>query len=226
MTKIISDKDKEIILREYWNKLKNKVKLLYFNTKKSNCQYCNVIKQLYIELSEMSNLLEFDEVIFEDNQELANKYNIISAPAVVIKGVNKGLIKFYGIPSGMEFPSFIDTIVKISRGETELSNKIIEDINNIIKDMVNIKVFITPTCPYCPKMVSTVFQFAIVSNYIDAEAWESVEFPDESKKYGVMAVPKIIINDELSFEGLVSPEHLLHYIYHALYGTEPEENKL
>ena len=116
----------------------------------------------------------------------------------------------------MEFPSFIDIIVKVSRGETEFSEDLIKELKTIVDDKVNIKVFVTPTCPYCPKMVSTAFQFAIVSDKIEAEAWEAVEFPTESKAYEVMAVPKTIINETLNFEGMVTPEYFLHYIMHAL----------
>ena len=36
---------------------------------------------------------------------------------------------------------------------------------------------------------------------------EATEFPEMSQKYGVMAVPKIVINDKIKFEGAV-PEHV------------------
>ncbi len=220
MTQLIPEKDKEIIKSEYWSKLTNRVRLIYFDTRREDCQYCSTIRNLYRELTDMSDLLDLDIVYFEDNPELAKKYEVSAAPTVVLKGANKGLLKFYGLPAGSEFPNFIDIIVKVSNGATDLNREIINKIHKIIRDKVKIKVFITPTCPYCPRMVSLVFQFAIVSEYVDAEAWEAVEFPEESRRYDVKAVPKTIINEDLSFEGLVSPEYLLHYIYHALYGAE------
>ncbi len=219
---LLSDEDKKIIMNDYWSRLQDTVKLIYINKKDtSDCQYCDIIKQLYNELANMSEKITLEEYYYEElDPKILNKYKIKTAPVVVIKGRNKGLIKFYGIPSGMEFPSFIETIVKASKGETDLPQDIIKEISKIDKD-VNIKVFVTPTCPYCPKMVSTSFMFAMLNENIEAEAWESIEFPDIAKDYGVHAVPKVVINDEVSWEGMVPPDYLLHNIFHAI-GHEHE----
>jgi glutaredoxin-like protein len=216
MTTLISDEDKKVILESYWSNLEEPVNLIYFTSSDPSCQYCSTIEQLLKELTELSDKLTLEVHVFEKEKELAEKYNVTNAPVIIIKGKNHGDIKFYGIPSGMEFPSFIDIVVKASKGETELGDELVKELMNIVDDKVNIKVFVTPTCPYCPKMVSTAFQFAILNNNIEAEAWEAVEFPTESKAYEVMAVPKTVINDTLKFEGLISPEYFLHYIMHAL----------
>ncbi len=217
---ILSEEDMKIVMEEYWSRLSNEVKLIYINSMDGDCQYCDLIKQLYTELSQMTDKIVLEEYYFEDDPKgLMEKYKIRAAPVVILQGVNKGMIKFYGIPSGMEFPSFIETIVKVSRGEIDLPGDIVKEVKKIDK-YVNIKVFITPTCPYCPKMVSTSFMFAILNENIDAEAWESIEFPEISQEYGVAAVPKTVINDTVSWEGLVPPEYLLHNIQHTL---NPEE---
>ncbi len=214
---VLSDEDKKIIMNDYWARLEDNVKLIYINKKdSSNCQYCSLIKQLYTELASMSDKISLEEYIYEDlDEDFKNKYRIRAAPVVVIEGRNKGLIKFYGIPSGMEFPSFIETIVKASKGETDLPDNIVEEVKKIDKE-VNIKVFVTPTCPYCPKMVSTSYMFAMINENIEAEAWESIEFPEIARDYSVQAVPKVVINDEVSWEGMAPPDYLLHNIYHAL----------
>jgi glutaredoxin-like protein len=214
--KLLSDEDKKIIIEEYWNRLQEPVKLIFINSKNENCQYCDTIKQLYSEISEITDKIVLEEFYYEDlPEEFIKRYNIIKAPVVLLAGKNKGIIKFYGIPSGMEFPSFIETIVKISTGDIDLPKNIVDELKEIDGD-INIKVFITPSCPYCPKMVSTSFMFAMVSENIDAEAWESIEFPDVAQKYQVSAVPKVVVNDKISWEGLVPPEYLLKHIKEAL----------
>ena len=47
---------------------------------------------------------------------------------------------------------------------------------------------------------------AVASDRVRATAIEATEFPDLSRAYRVMAVPKIVINDRVQFEGAV-PEH-------------------
>lgn len=213
--RLISDNDIKIIKDNYWSRLTNAVKLVYIN-KRGECQYCKTISQLYKEISGITDKISLEELYIEDlPKDFIEEYNIIEAPVVIIKGRNKGLIKFYGIPSGMEFPSFIESIVKISNGEVDLPDEVISKVKSI--DMkVNIKIFVTPSCPYCPKMVSTGFMFSILNENIEVEAFESIEFPDIAEKYDVHAVPKIVINDKVSWEGMVPPDYFLENILQAL----------
>jgi len=213
--RLLKDDDRKILIEEYWNRLVDPVELIYINTRDSYCQYCSIIKQLYTELSELTDKIIFKEHYFEDQDYIKAKYNVNYAPSTVLKGKNKGLIKFYGIPAGQEFPSFIETLVILSNGSHGLSKDLVDNIQRIRKP-VNIKVFVTPSCPYCPKMVFTSFQFAFINEYIEAEAWEAMEFSTVAEKYDVMAVPKVVINDKVEWEGLVPPEYLLQRIIHAL----------
>ena len=41
---------------------------------------------------------------------------------------------------------------------------------------------------------------------------EAVEFNDLANKYEVMGVPKVVINDSVSFEGSVSEERFVDYL--------------
>jgi alkyl hydroperoxide reductase subunit AhpF len=50
---------------------------------------------------------------------------------------------------------------------------------------------------------------AVASDRVRATAIEATEFPDLSRAYRVMAVPKVVINDQVQFEGaLPEPEFL------------------
>jgi len=50
---------------------------------------------------------------------------------------------------------------------------------------------------------------AVASDLVRATAIEATEFPDLSRAYRVMAVPKIVINERVQFEGaLPEPEFL------------------
>ncbi len=50
---------------------------------------------------------------------------------------------------------------------------------------------------------------AVASEHVRSIAIEATEFPDLSRAYQVMAVPKVVINDRVQFEGaLPEPEFL------------------
>ena len=216
MSKLLKDEDRKVITEKYWSKLLDHVSLVYFNSRSKDCEYCEILNDLYMELVETSDMLSLKVYYIEEEEEIASKYRVKKAPAVVLVGRNEGLIKFYGAPAGMEFPSFLETIVLASRGEAKISDSLKRKIiNEVVKD-INIKVFVTPACPYCPQMASVACQFAIISSHFDVEVWEALEFPEEVRKYDVMAVPKVIINDIVSFEGLVSPNDLFRRVKDVL----------
>ena len=47
---------------------------------------------------------------------------------------------------------------------------------------------------------------AVASTRVTAQCIEATQFPELSQRYRVMAVPKIVINDRVEFEGAL-PEH-------------------
>ena len=62
---------------------------------------------------------------------------------------------------------------------------------------------------------------AIASDRVRAECIEANEFPDTSQRYHVMAVPKVVINDRVEFEGAYpEPEFLKAVLQAALDGKE------
>ena len=57
---------------------------------------------------------------------------------------------------------------------------------------------------------------AVASDRITATAIEATEFPDLSRAYRVMAVPKIVINDRVQFEGAVPEQDFLGAVLQAV----------
>ena len=210
---LLEDDVIRLMREEYFSRLAEPIKIIFFGCEN---EYCHIVEQLYSEISELS-----DKIIVLKKDEMLDGF----VPAVILKSLNKGEIKFRGIPSGTEFPVFIETIVRISNGETGFTKRFEERVKKIDKH-TDIKIFVTPSCPYCPKMVSTSYMFAMLNENIEAEAWEVTEFTDIKDRYEVLAAPKIVINDEVYFEGLVSPNKFLQNIRIALYPDEMEGAKL
>ena len=138
-------------------------------------------------------------------------------PAILIDNANdiKGNVRYYGIPSGYEFVSFIEDIFMRSLGKTNLAPNTKDEIKKIDKP-VHIQVYVTPTCPHCPRAVLVAHQFAIENSNIISDMVEAIEFEELSNKYQVMAVPKIIINDKVMFEGAYPENMFLDKVKEAL----------
>lgn len=59
---------------------------------------------------------------------------------------------------------------------------------------------------------------AVASEQVRADCIEATEFPDLSQRYGVMAVPKIVINDRVEFEGALPERDFLSAVLRAVNG--------
>lgn len=60
---------------------------------------------------------------------------------------------------------------------------------------------------------------AIASDKVRAIAIEATEFPELSRAYQVMAVPKIVMNDRVQFEGALPEAQFLEAVVRAASGN-------
>jgi alkyl hydroperoxide reductase subunit AhpF len=63
---------------------------------------------------------------------------------------------------------------------------------------------------------------AIASPRVTAECIEANEFPELSRRYQVMAVPKVVINDTVQFEGAIPERDFLGAVLKAVAGQAAE----
>ena len=61
---------------------------------------------------------------------------------------------------------------------------------------------------------------AIASSRVTAECIEANEFPELSRRYQVMAVPKVVINESVQFEGALPEHDFLGAVLQAVDGHE------
>lgn len=128
-------------------------------------------------------------------------------PAVVVlrEGEDVG-IRYYGTPWGYELTSIVGAAVEAGKAEPSLSPESLEALASLERDLA-VDVFVTPTCPHCPRAVLLAYRAALASPRVTAAAIESTEFPALADRYGVLAVPRVVVNEEPLFEGAV-PEQV------------------
>ena len=106
------------------------------------------------------------------------------------------------------------TSLTVGTGKLPLSEAGKETLAQLTKS-VSIQVFVTPSCPYCPRAVHAAHMLALASDKITAAMVMAPEFPHLANRYGVMAVPKVIINEKISFEGALPEEDFLNFVIQA-----------
>jgi len=196
-TKLLNSEVIEQVM-EVFQGISEPVKILYFG-KGSECEYCSDTVQLVSEVVDLSEKLSLEIYDIDEHAGLAKQYKVDKTPGLVIVGLDGDQIldygiRFAGIPSGHEFSSLINTILLVSGRDSGLSDETRQALIRIDQP-VQILVFVTPTCPYCPRAVVLAHQFAIESPMIEAEMVEAMEFPELSERFRVSGVPQTTINN-------------------------------
>jgi alkyl hydroperoxide reductase subunit AhpF len=110
---------------------------------KEPCHTCAQTRELLEEIAQLSEKLSLSTHELPAAREEAFKYGVKRIPAIILKGSEKGHVRFFGIPSGYEFAAFIDDLIDTSRGETSLSDETREFLASLTQN-IDIKVFTTP----------------------------------------------------------------------------------
>jgi len=219
MSGILDDKTKEILNAEFSTALKKPVTILIFTGISANPEYESSAKNIIDEIVSLPSasggkLNAQKKSILSPGNEIS-RYGISSVgrtPAIVLQdseSKDTGII-FHGVPGGHEFRTFIDAIKMVSSGDSGLkaeSRQVVASLKS--EPPIEIKVFVTLTCPYCPAAVKLAEQFAYESKgKITARIIDASEFSDAASKYSIFSVPTVIINEKDSSTGVPTEEEI------------------
>jgi glutaredoxin-like protein len=140
---IIQPKDVERLTAEFGARLVNPVQLVMV-TQETECQFCRETRQIVEELAVISDKITATVLDFVADKARIEPYGIDKIPAIAVLGAKDYGVRFYGIPSGYEFSSLIQTVIAVSRGESSVSDATRQALSTLTKDL-RIQVFATPT---------------------------------------------------------------------------------
>jgi glutaredoxin-like protein len=210
---VLNDIQKEQIKKQF-EKLTGDVELIVFS-QENECLFCKDTRELVLELGTLSPKIKTKVYDFVKNGDEDIKYNIKRIPAIAIVGNKDYGIRYYGVPAGYEFPVIVEDIIDVSRGATSLPDSIKKRLSEI-KKPVHLQIFVSPTCPFCPRAARMAHQLAIESEFIRSDVIEMIEFPYLVQKYRIMSVPHIVINEDTAFTGAQPIEVFIEQINMAL----------
>lgn len=130
-------------LQKEFEELARKVKLVVF-TQEFECAHCRENTSLAQEVASLSDKLDIEVHDFVLDKEAVERYGVDKIPAIAVEGEKDYGVRFYGVPAGYEFSSFIEAIKSVSAGESGLAAKTQEALAGL-KDPLHLQVFVTPT---------------------------------------------------------------------------------
>ncbi|OIO05180.1 MAG: hypothetical protein AUJ51_00335 [Elusimicrobia bacterium CG1_02_56_21] len=197
--------------------LESEVRIIFFK-ESLMCQTCGPAEDFFTKLAALSPRLKLEVYNRVTDTEKAAAYGVTLTPAAVIEGAKGARVRFYGIPAGYEFVSLLEAVKNSVSAEPGLQPETVTALNGL-KAPVNIKVFVTPTCPYCPPTVVLAHKFAAAAARVTAEMIEASEFPELAAKYEVAGVPQIVINETVNIVGAQSESALLKAVLDLVPGS-------
>lgn len=203
-------------LRDIFSKeLKEPVNIKLFS-QAIGCESCQMAEELLKEVAglepERVKLEVFSPLV---DKEVSQRYKVERVPTIVIEGDKDYGIRYIGLPAGLEFTTLIQGIVQVSKREPKLSERTLEMLRSI--DLpIELMVFVTTSCGYCPSAAITAMNFAMASDYISAVIVDASENMDLAERFQVVGVPKIVINRGLvEFVGAQPENNFLGYVISA-----------
>ncbi len=178
------------------------------------CDSCQTVEEL---IKEMVSAVGEDKIRYEVytpvlDKELAERYRIDRVPTIVIEGEKDYGIRYVGLPAGSEFSTLVRGILLVSKRRPDLSDNTLQLLSKIDIPL-EIIVFVTTSCGYCPAAAVMAWNFALASDYITAKVIDASENPDLAERFQVVGVPKIVINDGITeFVGAQPENSFLGYL--------------
>lgn len=118
---------------------------------------------------------------------------------------------FHGVPGGHEFTSFVLGLYNAAGPGQPLGEDVIRRIKGIRKE-IKLQIMVTLSCTMCPELVAAAQHIAALNEHITAHVYDIHHNESLKKKYQVMSVPCMIVNEKEIFFGKKTIDQLLEIL--------------
>jgi glutaredoxin-like protein len=217
---LLSDQDRQTVAA-HLAVISHPVTILFFTQTIGAPDTALIAKQVLDEIVSLNDRITLEEVNFILDRDRAAAYGIQDVPAMaLLKGDVDTRIRFFGAPAGYEFMSLVEAVILAGTDDSGLTPESRALIAERVTGPVDILVFVTPTCPHCPRAVTLAQRMAAENEHIRATCVDAQEFMELSRKYRVTGVPKTVVNGTIEMLGALPEDQ---FVRTAL-GVPPTES--
>jgi glutaredoxin-like protein len=203
---LLSERDRQTV-RSHLAGLTHDVTVLFFTQTIAAPETALIARQVIDEVVSLSDRITVEEVNQILDKERSAAFGIDRVPGIaLLRDGADTRMRFLGAPAGYEFSSLVEGILLAGSDDSGLTGESKRLIADMAKDPIEIKVFVTPTCPHCPRAVTLAHRMAVESANISATCIEASEFHDLSRQYRVTGVPKTVTSTGAEIFGAVPEE--------------------
>ena len=217
---LLSEQDRQTV-RAHLAEITHRVTLLLFTQTIGAPEGALAARQILDEVVDLNDLIALEEVNFDKDR--AAQYGITDIPAIaVLRDGADTRMRFLGAPAGYEFVSLVEAVMLAGSSDSGLSDESRKLIAEHVSEPLDIQVFVTPTCPHCPRAVTLAHRMAVEHPQIRATCVEATEFMELTRQYRVTGVPKTIVNGSIEILGAVPEETFVRTVLRQPAEASPE----
>jgi len=127
--------------------------------------------------------------------ELAKEWGISRSPTLVL-APDTFKIRWLGAPLGHEVQTFMEALRIIGYQEPGLSKEAMKVLAKLDSPRA-VKIFVSPTCPYCPLVAANGIRAAVARpDLVSLEIIDILANPDLADQYAAQSVPQAFANEK------------------------------
>ena len=208
---VIEDESQRAVLEQAqaqlintFEKMPHEVPLFLFTDPFKNEPFNDAARQLIRAFRQITPKITLRE--FDMNHEMARKWGVEYAPTLLFDP-ERYHVRWLGAPVGEEGRTFVEALTMMGYRETNMSAESLKVLEKI-QSPRHVKVFVSPSCPYCPQQAVNALKAAIERpEYIFVEIIDIQAVPELADKYAAQSVPQVFANEVLIAQG-AQPEEL------------------
>ena len=190
-------------LRKTFEQMPNDIPLLLFADRGGNDVFAQATRQVIRAFRELTPRITLKE--YDLGHELARKYQVTAAPTLLV-APDRYNIRWLGAPMGEEARTFLEIMLLVGMGKSNLNEQAGKVIHRIDSPR-RVKVFVSPTCPYCPQQAVNAVKAAIeLPQQVSLEIIDIQAQPEIANQYGAQSVPQAFADDVLIGHGAQAEE--------------------
>lgn len=190
-------------LKATFAKMPNDIPLLLFTEKARDDVFAQANRQVIRAFRELTDKITLRE--YDLHHETAQQYGVTVSPTLVI-APDRFNIHWIGAPMGEEARTFLELMILVGSGQSNVSDQSVKVLDRLDAPR-HIKVFISPSCPYCPQQAVNGAKAAVARpDLVSLELIDIQCRPDLAQQYAAHSVPVAYANEALIGQGAQQEE--------------------
>lgn len=193
-------------LKTVFSRLPYPIQLVLFTREGVNDVLNRAARELIGTFQRLTDKITLQE--YELNHQLARQWGITRSPTLVFDPELYS-IRYLGVPYGEEGRTLVGMLILLGLRTGNLNEQAEKVLQKLDSERA-VKVFVSPTCPYCPDQALNAVKAAITRpELVSLEIIDIQANADLAEQYSAFSVPQTFANDMLIAQGAQTEELFL-----------------